>query len=67
MNDRVGMAIIKAKQTSINHEENKNSNIVVRTINYLRKKSVTWNSIILGFTLLFCEGVIINHGISKEL
>ena len=31
------------------------------------RKSIPWNSVIIGATLIVCESVILSHGILKEL
>jgi len=68
VNDRIGMAIIKAKnQLSLMNTDPRELGFIKRFIRKIRKKAVLWNSILIGTFLILIEGLLLAHGILKEL
>jgi len=66
-NDKIGLAIIKAKYLLEDEAQYKKDSFFVRVQKYFRKKSIPANSFLIGMVLVMSEVVILSHGLSKEL
>ena len=68
VNDRIGMEIMKKKELFTHHRTDPTKvHWSKRIIIKLRKKAVTWNSVLIGGSLIFIEGLLLAHGILREL
>ena len=68
VNDRIGMAILKAKnQMSLLQKDSDSLGWFDRFMLKIRKKAILWNSVLIGCGLVLVEAMILAHGILKEL